>query len=217
MRKVMMGVALTSALALCGGSAWAVDGLITGRRLLIKNPPSGTTKNKVVFLSKDGASIDLPLGVTEDPRCAPDGSGAASFTVSSADAGESFTINLGGANCVNWSVNSAGNRYKYKDSSGATCKTVIVKDQRLVKAICKGAQVSFDLNPANAVDNAAVALRMGPDRRYCTAFNATSEGCDVRKDGTDNKTYLAKNCSTGPVACGASPSGAFLDGTHALF
>jgi len=217
MRKLTTGIALAAVLALGGHAVYAVDGIITGRRLLIKNPPTGTTKNKVVFLSKDGANIDLPTGPTEDPRCVPDGTGAASFSVSSADLGESFTISLGGVNCANWTVNNAGNRYKYKDTSGATCKIVIVKDQRIVKAICKGSQVSFDLDGANAVDNADVVLRMGPDRRYCTAFNATTAGCDVKKDGTDNKTYLAKNCSTGPVACGNSPSGAFLEGTSALF
>jgi hypothetical protein len=38
---------------LAGSSASGADQLIAGKRLLIRNPPSGATGNKVVHLGKD--------------------------------------------------------------------------------------------------------------------------------------------------------------------
>ena len=206
MRKMMTGFAFAAALALCGGSAFAVDQLLVGKKLLITNPPSGTTNNKIVFLSKD-TSIALPASALEDPRCPTNGSDNAQLTVSSVATGESASIALP---CANWTVNGAGTLYKYKDTSGASCKIVIVKGGKLVKAVCKGTQVSYDLGADQvSID---VVLRTGSaPRRYCTAFNAAPAGCSVVKNGSDDKKYLAKNCTAAAVACGASPSGAFVD------
>ena len=156
MRKIMIGFAFAAALGLCGGSAFAADQKLVGKKLLIKNPGGApSANNKIVFLSKD-TSIAQPSGVTQDPRCTPTGtaaSGSASavLTVTGSD---SFSIPL---TCDNWTVNGGGTLFKYKDTTGATCTIVLVKD------------------------------------------------------GTDGKTYLAKNCTTAPVLCGASPSGAFVD------
>ena len=113
-----------------------------------------------------------------------------------------------GIACDNWTVNGGGNLFKYKDTSGATCTIVMVKDGKLVKAICKGTQVDYDLGAAEtSID---VVLRSGPTNRYCTEF-AAGNGCSTVKDGSDGKKYLTKNCTTAPGACGASPSGAFVD------
>jgi hypothetical protein len=104
------------------GTASAVDQTVVGQRLIIKNPPSGPMRNKAVFMAVGG--LLNPQGATEDPRCAPDGSGAASLTLSSATTGESFTIDLGGTNCSNWSFRPGYGpypSYRYRDSSGATC------------------------------------------------------------------------------------------------
>jgi hypothetical protein len=205
MRKLMTGFAFAAALALCAGSALAVDQPIVGKKLLITNPASGPANNKVVYLSKD-TTIQLPGPATEDPRCPSNGSGGAQLTVGSVATGESFTIGLP---CMNWTVNTAGTLYKYKDVSGSTCKIVLVKGNRLVKAVCKGTQVSYVLNADQvSVD---VVLRTGSaPRRWCSAFNAAPQNCSVVKNGSTGK-YLAKNCGTAPVLCGASPSGAFLD------
>ena len=207
MRKIMTGFAFAAVLALCGGSALAADQTIVGKKLLIKNPGGApSANNKIVFLSKD-ASIAQPSGLTEDPRCAPNGTAttgnaSAALTVTGSD---SFSIPL---TCDNWTVNGAGNLFKYKDTSGATCKIVLVKDTKLVKAICKGSQVDFDLGAGEtSVD---VVLRSGPTNRYCTQFSA-AETCDTVKDGSDGKTYLSKNCTGAPATCGASPSGAFIE------
>ena len=210
MRKLMTGVAFVAALVACGGSALAVDQTLVGKKLLILNPLSGPANNKVVYLSKD-TTIALPADATQDPRCPAAGSNSAQLTVSSVSSGESFTIPLP---CGGWTVNGAGNTYKYKDSTGATCKIVIIKGGRLNKAVCKGTQVSFDLTAVDQV-NIDVVLRAGSaPRRWCTAFNGATAGCDVKKNGSDGKKYLAKNCITAPVVCGASPSGAFLDAAN---
>jgi hypothetical protein len=204
MRKLMTGFAFAAALVLCGGSAFAVDQLIVGKKLLITNPLSGTVNNKVVYLSKD-TTIALPGPATEDPRCPAAGSGSAQITVSSVATGESFTIGLP---CANWTVNTAGTLYKYKDITGATCKIVLIKGARLQKAVCKGTQVSYDLGADQSLVQVVVRTGSAP-RRWCADFSA-AQGCTVVKNGSDNKKYLAKNCTT-PGPCGASPSGAFLD------
>ena len=209
MRKIMTGFAFAAALALCGGSAFAVDQLIVGKKLLLTNP-GGTpnANNKIVFLSKD-ASIALAASPAEDPRCVPDGGSGAggTITVSSVATGESFTISLP---CAGWTTNTPGTLYKYKDTSGATCKIVIIKGAKLLKAVCKGTQVDYDLS-ADQVSVDVVTRTGTAPRRYCTSFNGTTAGCSVVKNGADEKKYLAKNCTTAPVVCGASPSGAFIE------
>jgi hypothetical protein len=203
---MMTGVALAAALAVCGSSEYAVDQLLTGKRLLIVNPPSGIANNKVVFLSKD-TSIALPGSALEDPRCPAAGTDSAQLTVSSVATGEGFTIGLP---CMNWTVNTSGNLYKYRDTTGSTCRVVLIKANKLVKAVCKGTQVSYDLGADQVSVDVTVRTGSSP-RRWCSAFNATTEGCLVVKTGADNKKYLAKNCTSGPALCGASPSGAFIE------
>ena len=200
MRKRVTGLAVATALVLGASYAGAADQLIVGKKLLIKNPPAGTTSNKLVFLSKD-ATLEQPTGPTEDPT-----TGGGSLTVEDIETAESFTILLPSGN---WTSNG-NNLFKYKDSSGATCKIVLIKDNKLTKAVCKGTQVAYDLGAAqNAV---RVVLSTGTTNRYCTVFSP-ARGCTVTKDGSDDKTYLAKNCITPPSGCSpASPSGAFLDG-----
>lgn len=209
MHKLMAGIAFVAALVMCAGSAYAVDQLITGKKLLIVNPASGPQNNKVVYLSKD-PTIALPADASQDPRCPAFGTNSAQITVGSVATGETFTIGLP---CGNWTVNGAGNTFKYKDTTGATCKILIIKGGTLQKAVCKGTQVSYDLatGPQDQVSVDVVVRAGAAPRRWCTAFNAATEGCTVIKNGSDGKKYLAKNCSSGPALCGASPSGAFLE------
>jgi hypothetical protein len=207
MRKMMTGFAFAAALALCGGSAFAVDQLIVGKKLLITNPPSGTANNKIVYLSKD-TTIALPGGVLEDPRCPTNGSDNAQLTVTTGT-GEQAAIALP---CANWTVNGAGTMYKYKDTSGASCKIVIIKGGKLQKAVCKGTQVSIDLaTTPQDQGNVDVVVRTGSaPRRWCAEFGPAAT-CQVVKNGSDGKKFLAKNCTGAPAACGASPSGAFIE------
>jgi len=194
-----------------GGSASAVDQAIVGHRLIIKNPPSGPTRNKTVFMAVGG--VLNPQGPTEDPRCAPDGSGAASLTLTSATTGETFTIDLGGANCGNWSFRPGYGpypSYRYRDASGATCDRIIVVNGKRVKAVCRGSQVSYVLGADQVRVDAVLSLGSSP-RRYCAAFAAGTPQCVVSKDGSDGTTYSARRCATAPGGCPASPNGAFLE------
>ncbi|MGH7340881.1 MAG: hypothetical protein ACREKH_10365, partial [Candidatus Rokuibacteriota bacterium] len=210
MRKLMTGIAFAAALALCGGSAFAVDQQITGKKLLILNPGgSPSTNNKIVYLSKD-TDIAIPGAPAEDPRCVVDGGSGAGgvLTVNSTASGESATVTLP---CAGWSVNGAGTLHKYKDPSGATCKIVLIKGGKLQKAVCKGTAVQpYDLSADQVSVDVLVRTGTTP-RRWCTTFNGTTSACTVVKDGSDNKKYLAKNCTAAPAVCPASPSGAFLD------
>jgi hypothetical protein len=77
-RTCRLSLLIGLGLLLSGGSAFAADQLLFGKKLLIKNPPSGTTRNKVVHLAKD-VTITLGLaGGSGDPQCAALGDGGAS-------------------------------------------------------------------------------------------------------------------------------------------
>ena len=209
MHTIMTGFALVAALALGGGHVLAADQLIPGKKLLIRNPRLAAANNKLVFLSTS-PTLQRPSGTTEDPRCIPNGtvmagSASAAITVTGTPSGEGFSIPLA---CHNWSASGA-NTFKYRDYGGATCKIVVIRDARLIKAVCKGPQIAYDLGIAES--NVDVVFRTGPTNRYCSSFNSGSGGCQVVKDGSNDRTYLAKNCASGPAVCGASPGGAFLD------
>jgi hypothetical protein len=198
MKTLGKGIAFGAALALCTGGAFAADQLLTGKKLLLKNVPAG---NKVVHLSKDTTINTDVTGGAGDPTCSGAGGGGGSITIVGSGGSGSATINLP---CANWSTNGVNSQYKYKDTTQATCTIVLVKDGKLAKAICKGAQVSIDLQEDGDTAPVATAIRLNQER-YCTNFGGT-----IKKDGSDGKTFLAKDA---PAAggCPASPSGAFLD------
>jgi len=200
----VLGLALAAAPAVASGQTQ----LLVGSKLVIKNPRQGVEANKLVVLSKD-AGVTGPASMLENPRCMPYGTGTARLTVSST-AGESFTIDLGGAKCVLWKGDVAGSRWKYRDPSGTTCNVILIKAGVLQKAVCHGSQVAFQLGaPQGSVD---VVLSTGTvPRRWCTTFNDGAEGCVVKKDGGDGRRLVAIDCTSAAASCGASPSGAFVD------
>ena len=196
--------ALAAALILGEGPAFATDQLVTGKNLLIKNLSSG---NKLVFLSKDPTISFGAGGTGESPVCGAIGGGGGRLHVSGTPGGD-FVINL---HCSGWS--SVPGMYKYKDLTQATCTVVQAKDNTKVKAVCKGTQVDYALGAAQS--DVAVTLSTGSNGspgaawRYCAQFGSATSA-HVVKDGSDGKTYLARN-SNAPASCVASPSGAFLD------
>jgi hypothetical protein len=104
--------------------------------------------------------------------------------VSSVASGESAAIPLP---CGNWTVNAAGTLYRYRDTSSSTCKVVLIKGGRLQKAVCNGTQVGYDLGTPGGEVSVDVVVRTGSaPRRWCTTFNATTEGCAVVKNGSDD-------------------------------
>jgi len=206
MRTLPMAIALVAAVIVAGASH-ATDIQVSGKKLLIKNPPSGPASNKLVFLAKS-AGVIAPNGLFRDPTV------YGGYLHVSGQGGD-FIIGLpvGG-----WTANTSLSTYRYKDTSGATCKIVLIKNGALEKAVCKGSQVAYDLGVAQGPVNVILSTGTAPDPlRHCHQFDAASpESCDVVKDGSDDKKYLAKNCAGATVGC-PSPSGAFLDASGVVF
>ena len=188
----------------CTAFGFAAAEELTGKKLLVKNPPSGAANNKVVHLAKDSSVDVLPAGSAGDPQCTGAGGGGTSSVRFKASGGAGdITIPLP---CANWTTNGANTLYKYQDTSGASCKIVLVKDGVLAKAVCKGTQIAITDQAGMAPVDVVTTLNT---ERYCTSFGGT-----LKKDGSDGKTFLAKD-ATAPTEC-ASPSGAFLDASHIL-
>ena len=164
------------------------DQLVLGKRLSIRNPPSGA--NRVVHLGRDVSLTVGNAGGTGDPRCSGAGGGGASslHVVASGGAGD-VLIPLP---CGGWTSNGANTLYRYRDSSGATCRLVLVKHHVFVKAVCVGPQVSIGVGASMAP--VAIATTLNAER-YCTAFAGT-----VVHDGGDGQTFLAKDAPV-PTAC----------------
>ena len=169
--------------------------VLSGKKLLIKNPAGGPSKNKLVFLSKD-TTVAAPSGTAEDPRCAPFGSGTptAGATLRLVGLGGDVSIDLP---CIGWTVNASGSEYSYRDASGNTCKSVKLKNGNQLKAVCKGAQVAYALGAAEG--DVSLSLTMGEALHYCATFG-TSTLADVRKDGSNGRTYKALD-ALAPVSC----------------
>jgi hypothetical protein len=203
----MRTAGLTIALALgLGVPAFAQTQLLVGSQLVVKNPRQGVAANKLLFVSKD-AAMATPASSLENPRCMPFGTGAARLTVSSTS-GQSFTIDLGGARCVHWL--GAGSRWKYKDPTGLSCRTVLITGGTLQKAVCRGPQVAFQLGEAQGSVDVVLSTGTTP-RRWCTTFNDGPQGCIVKKDGSDGRRFVAIDCTSAAASCGASPSGGSVD------
>ena len=184
-----------------GSELFAADQLIFGKKLLIKNPPSGAASNKVVHLGKDPSISVGAAGSAGDPQCSgAGGGGTSSLRIGASGGAGDVTIPLP---CSGWTTNGTNSLYKYKDTSGATCTHVLVKGGVLAKAICKGSQVAIDLN--GSMSPVAVAMTLNT-QQYCTSFGGTAT-----KDGSDDKTFLRKDALV-PANCPCPPSGARVGG-----
>jgi hypothetical protein len=185
----------------------SVAGPIVGTRLDIKNPRHGL--NKIVFKSKDSLIDSGNLGSVGDPRCEADGGGGGALRINGGP-GNDLTIALP---CAGWVATNGGvgavfnTDYRYKDPGGTTCSRVVVKHGRLLRVLCKGAQVAYVLGTAQG--DIDVTLRMGSvPVRDCATFGPPPT--DVVRDGSDGRRYRAKDAPR-PDACTSSPSGAFVD------
>ena len=183
---------ILAALLLTSTTAWGADQLLLGRKLLIKNPPSGPLNNKVVLVAKDPSITLGAAGGAGDPQCTGAGGGGGSLRfVASGGAGD-VTIPLP---CVGWTTNGANTLYQYKDVTGATCKLVLVKAGVLAKAVCKGSQVAIDLD--GTMSPVAVVATLNAEA-YCTEFGGVAV-----QDGSDDRTFLRTN-AVAPGSCAAS-------------
>jgi hypothetical protein len=170
---------------------------ITGKKLFIRTPPSDPSGNRLTFISTD-SGLSAPQAVFDDPRCPPVGSGSttsgARLRVSGA--GGAFTIDMP---CVNWSANADGTRYRYRDASGTSCRSAILRTGRLLKVSCKGPQVAYVLGSAQG--DITVTLSTGDiatNNKYCATFGPQS-GATVHRDGSDGRSYSAVDA--GPGTC----------------
>ena len=190
---------LAAAILLTSATADSADHPVFGKRVLIKNPPSGAPHNKIVHLAKDPSITLGAAGGPGDPQCTGAGGGGTSSLriLAFAGAGD-VTIPLP---CSGWSTNATNSLYKYTDTSGATCKIVLVKNGVLAKAVCGGSQVATDLN--GSMSPVAVFTTLNTER-YCTEFGGT-----VLKDGSDEKTFLRKDAAA-PASCPSVPCGYYL-------
>jgi hypothetical protein len=157
-----------------------------GKKILIKTPPSGPAKNKVVVLSKD-ASIATPGDLAGDPRCSPLGSGSGGRLRVQGPGGD-FTIDLP---CAGWTADAERTKFTYRDATGATCKIVKLKQGKLLKAVCAGAQVAYTLGAAqDEVRASLVTGDSGAPSAHCMLFSAGT-AADIASDGTNGRTYKA--------------------------
>ena len=196
------GVVITEAAVPTGANDVAMalarldDGklLAAARQLSIRTPPTGAKGDRIVYVAK-GLEAAAPRTLFEDPRCAPDGSGAGgALTVSGS--GGTFAIPLP---CNGWKANSAKTRYSYRDRTGASCATVLMSDGKIEKASYKGAQVSYALGaPQAAVSVVLSTGAAGAERTSCAWFTPTS--ATVIADGSDGRAYRARDAAA-PAAC----------------
>lgn len=170
---------------------------ISGRKLFIRTPPGDPSGNKLTLISTD-PSLELPQDVVDDPRCPPVGSGSITSGARLRVVGDggNFSIDLP---CVNWSANSTGTRFRYRDASGTSCRSVVLRAGKLLKASCKGPQVAYALTAPQG--NIFVVLSTGDpatNHKYCATFGAQTSATILR-DGSDGRSYSA--LQAGPGAC----------------
>ena len=185
---VAVGLLIACAVAMGAPLALASDQpdqLITGSKLIIKSNSGDPSKNKLVFVSKDD-SFELP-----SPANDPTSEGAVLHVV---DLGQP----AGTAALVlvkeRWTQINGG--FKYKGQAGDPCRTVTIKDDRLVKVVCKGASVA--LSPP-LVGAAALTLEVGTTSiRYCATFTMSTVLKNQEKNGKG--IFKAKNAPA-PASC----------------
>lgn len=166
-------------LLLGGGFANADQG-ITGKKLLLKSNP------KMVLLSKDGLLIPGALGSFSDPRCVLDGGSGLGASVKLDDGINSATLSMP---CANWSANSGGTLYKYKDATG-TPKVGKLK-AGLLKVVSPGMN-GFPVPTGAATVN--VEVTVGLDK-YCMTFAGNGDGSKfLVKDATTGTCVVAQTC-----------------------
>ena len=184
-------VGLALAALTFGDPTHAADQALLGKKLVIKNPPAGTTANKVVYLAKDPAVVVGAAGGAGDPQCSGlNGGGGILRVLASGGAGE-VTIPLP---CDGWTTNAANTRYRYKDPTGATCKVVLVKAGVLTKTVCKGPQLAIDVSGDTAPVTVVATLNT---EQYCSVFGGTAT-----KNGSDDVTLLHRDAAA-PAGCPA--------------
>lgn len=188
--KYLAASALAVTLLVAPHSTGAADQLLSGKKLLIKNPAAGAASNKLVHLAKDVNITIGAAGGAGDPQCAgAGGGGSSSLRVTASGGIGETTIALP---CAGWTTNGRNGLYRYEDPTGATCRLVLVKSGVLVKTVCRGSQVAIDLDASAAPVTVETTLNT---QKYCTRFGGTAV-----KDGSDDRTFLHRDANA-PTCC----------------
>jgi CHRD domain-containing protein len=159
--------------------------------LLVKNPPAGAFKRKIVWKVKENASSNT---VTGDPV-----TNGATLRV---------TLTPGGDQCFplpaqNWSaISSIGFKYKDADLSEGPVKVASIKKTPagvfLVKAVISGKGPStINVLPGNPTSSYATNLSIGGGDAYCSGTGTVTPGPN------DDKTFKVVNDTT-PGSCTVS-------------
>jgi Tol biopolymer transport system component len=169
------------------GNACDASVQASGKKLLVRDPGPPEMR-KLVMLIKD-AQIAAPApGSAADPTLA-----GATLTLYNPNSAEqaSFALPASG-----WESLGATKGYKYKDGTLANgpCKKALIKPGKLVKAICRGAQITFTLDEPTQ-DRLAVKFASGSGTAIQCADYA---GASVTDDAPG--IFLAKNAAT-PASC----------------
>jgi hypothetical protein len=186
--RLVSRIALGAAVALVsGGMALAADNLIPGKITVVK--PGKLAK----IVAKPVTTFPLP-------GSAPTGGSVRLKDLGSPGTGTN-TFNLTGAGWTGLGNPAGSKGYKYKGagSAGDACKVVLIKEA-VIKAICKGTDVTLATAPFDGV--ASWQINTGAGDRYCAELGGTE---------IKNQAGLLKRKDAGAPGGCASPSGAFLE------
>lgn len=151
-------------------------------------------KGKLIFLSKDTNLIAPAVGGPDDPQ---DVGAELTLCASNGDSASFAFV------AESWSVNGAGNVYKFKvKGKPVGPKVGLVKAGKTLKLV--GGAVGLNLN--GTLGSVGVRFRMG-GLTQCTRFDTTKK--DVVGQYDARNAVAPANCSAATL-CG-SPSGAFLN------
>ncbi len=188
-------------LSVPAGTSAAVVPVPAKRMLITNRLPDDEHKNKIVVISKSASIVTPAPGSVGDPRCngAPDGTVKASLTISSATSGQSHAADLP---CQNWKligkeVSPKGYRYRDKQLSTGTVKTVTWTNQKRLKARLSGKGTSvlgYDLQTGVSQDPVDFQFIAGGSRlcMQCTGTNG--------RNGSDGRRFRGRECPA-PAAC----------------
>lgn len=198
MRRIVLAAL---AVMISAGLVFSADQPKPAKKLLVKNPPAGATKRKIVYKVKENASTNTVVG---DPVT----DGATLRIVLSPGGDQCFTMPSSG-----WStISSLGFKYKDPTLANGAVKVASIKktpsDVFLIKAVIQGnGSEAITVEPGNPTDSYATNFTLGAGDSYCSGSGSATP------QPNDDKTFKIVNDSA-PVACGVaacSPSGAFLD------
>lgn len=197
MTRMVLGVVLI------GGAAVAADHVVPTKVLLVKNPPSGVVKRKIVFKVKENGSAAVVAG---DPIA----NGATLHVVLTPGGDQCFSMPASG-----WSaISDIGFKYKDKSLANGPVKVASIKKTPSgvlqIKAVLKGSgAVPISIAPGDPTDTYGTNLTIEGGDSYCSGTGtATPKPNDEKTFKVVNDTAPA-SCTVG--ACEASPSGAFVD------